>query len=68
MPAYHALYEVACELEDWGISANIARICDYNTLKQEALAEICKWEACVTHGLCVIVITDTLVITELRST
>ena len=45
MASYQALYKGACELNDWGISADIARICDYNTLEQEASAEIRKWEA-----------------------
>ena len=45
MPQYHELYEAACELDDWGIAADIARLWDFDTLEQEATAEICKWEA-----------------------
>ena len=45
MLQYHSLYEVAHELDDWGIATNIARICNYDMLEQEASAKICKWEA-----------------------
>ena len=45
MPQYHALYEGACELDDWGIAADITRICDFDMLEQEASAKIHKWEA-----------------------
>ena len=45
MPQYHELYEAARELDDWGIAADIARLRDFNTLEQEATAEIHKWEA-----------------------
>ena len=44
MPQYHELYEAARELDDWGIAANIAQLRDFDTLEQEASAEICKWE------------------------
>ena len=47
MPQYHTLYKGAPKLNDWGISADITRICDYDTLKREASAKICKWEACL---------------------
>ena len=45
MPQYQELYEAAHELDDWGIAADIARLRDFDTLEQEATAEICKWEA-----------------------
>ena len=45
MLQYHELYEAARKLDDWGISADIARLRDFNTLEQEATAEIHKWEA-----------------------
>ena len=45
MPQYQELYEVAHNLDNWGIAANIARLRDFNTLEQEATAEIRKWEA-----------------------
>ena len=45
MPQYQTLYKAACELDDWGIAADIARMRDCDTLEQEALAEIRKWEA-----------------------
>ena len=45
MLQYHELYEAACELNNWGITADIARLRDFDTLEQEAMAEICKWEA-----------------------
>ena len=45
MPQYHELYEAARELDDWGIAADIARLRDFDTLEQEATAEIRKWEA-----------------------
>ena len=44
MPQYHVLYEGACELDDWGIAADIAQIRDFDTLEQEATAKIRKWE------------------------
>ena len=44
MPQYHELYEAARELDDWGITADIARLRDFDTLEQEATAEIRKWE------------------------
>ena len=47
MPQYHELYEAAHELDDWGIAADITRLRDFNTLKQEATAEIRKWEVCL---------------------
>ena len=47
MPQYHELYEAARELDDWGIAADITRLWDFDTLEQEAMAEICKWEACL---------------------
>ena len=47
MPQYHKLYKAAYELNDWGITADIARMQDFNMLEQEASAEICKWEACL---------------------
>ena len=59
MPQYQELYEVARELDNWGIVADIARLCDFNTLEQEAMAEIRKWETrlasytqsrCATHN------------------
>ena len=45
MLQYHALYKGAQELDDWGIAADITRIHDFDTLEQEATAEIHKWEA-----------------------
>ena len=45
MPLYQELYEAACDLNDWGIAADIARLRDFDTLEQEASAEIRKWEA-----------------------
>ena len=45
MPQYHALYKGAHELNNWGIAADITRIPNFDTLEQEASAEICKWEA-----------------------
>ena len=45
MPQYQELYEAARELDDWGIAADIARLRDFETLEQEALVEIHKWEA-----------------------
>ena len=45
MPQYQELYEAARKLDDWGIAANITRLRDFNTLEQEASAEIRKWEA-----------------------
>ena len=45
MLQYHELYEAARELDDWGIAANIAQLRDFDTLEQEATAEIHKWEA-----------------------
>ena len=45
MPQYHTLYEGAHELDNWGIAADITRICNFDTLEQEASAEIHKWEA-----------------------
>ena len=47
MPQYHALYEGAHKLDDWGIAADIARIRDFDTLEQEATAKIRKWEMCL---------------------
>ena len=44
MPQYHALYEGARELDNWGIATDIARIRDFDTLEQEATAKIRKWE------------------------
>ena len=44
MPQYQELYEAARELDDWGIAADIARLRDFETLEQEASAEIRKWE------------------------
>ena len=40
MPQYQELYEAARELDDWGIAADIARLWDFDTLEQEATAEI----------------------------
>ena len=45
MPQYHELYEAARKLDNWGIAADIARLRDFDTLEQEATAEIHKWEA-----------------------
>ena len=45
MPQYQELYEAARDLDDWGIAADIARLHDFDTLEQEATAEIRKWEA-----------------------
>ena len=45
MPQYQELYEAAHELDDWGIMADIAQLRDFDTLEQEATAEIHKWEA-----------------------
>ena len=45
MPQYHTIYEAARELEDWGISADMARIRNFDMLEQEAATEIRKWEA-----------------------
>ena len=47
MPQYQELYKAARDLDDWGIAADIARLCDFDTLEQEATAEIRKWEACL---------------------
>ena len=44
MPQYQELYEAARDLDDWGIAADIARLRDFDTLEQEATAEIHKWE------------------------
>ena len=44
MLQYHALYKVARKLDHWGIAADITRIQDFDTLEQEATAEIHKWE------------------------
>ena len=45
MPQYQELYEAAHDLDDWGIAADIAWLRNFDTLEQEATAEICKWEA-----------------------
>ena len=45
MPQYQELYEAARDLNDWGIAADIAQLHNFDTLEQEATAEIHKWEA-----------------------
>ena len=47
MPQYQELYEAARDLDDWGIAADITRLRNFDTLEQEATAEIRKWEACL---------------------
>ena len=42
MPLYQELYEAARELDNWGIAADIARLRNFDTLEQEAAAEIRK--------------------------
>ena len=51
MLQYQELYKAAQELDDWGITADIARLRDFDTLEQEATAKIRKWEACLASYL-----------------